>query len=133
MIEKLDNIEVINSFLKEFNQSITNLNDPFKRYIGYKVNDKFAAFLNYSLLYDRIEIEYIYTITSFRNKHIATKLLDYLIKIGLENKCINITLEVRKSNVVAKAFYKKNGFKEVSVRRNYYKNEDGILMLRELV
>ena len=43
-----------------------------------------------------------------------------------------ITLEVRKSNVVAIHIYEKYGFKIVTVRKNYYSNnEDALLMLRE--
>ena len=29
-------------------------------------------------------------------------------------------------------FYLKNGFKEVTRRKNYYKDEDGILMIKKL-
>jgi len=133
MIKELNDIELINNFLKEFNQSIINLDDPFKKYIGFEIDCRIVSFLNYSLMYDRIEIEYIYTLKDYRNKNIATKLLEYLIDLGIKNNCLNITLEVRCSNISAIKFYEKNGFKKVSIRKNYYNNEDGILMLRELV
>lgn len=133
MIKELNDIKLINEFLKEFNQSIENIDDPFKKYIGYMIDDKIVAFLNYSLIYDRIEIEYIYTNNEYRNKGIATKLIEYLVDLGNKNNCLNITLEVRCSNKTAINFYRKNGFNEVSIRKNYYDNEDGILMLRELV
>ena len=43
-----------------------------------------------------------------------------------------ITLEVRKSNVVAIHIYEKYGFKTVTIRKNYYSNnEDALLMLKE--
>ena len=43
-----------------------------------------------------------------------------------------ITLEVRKSNSIAIHIYEKYGFKTVTIRKNYYKNnEDALLMLRE--
>lgn len=133
MIEPLNNIEVINSFLKNFNVSITDLSSPFKKYIGYNLDSKIVSFLNYSLIYDRIEIEYIYTDIAYRNKDIASKLIAYLLEVGLNNKCTNITLEVRASNINAINFYKKNGFKEIAIRKRYYESEDGILMIRELV
>ena len=51
--------------------------------------------------------------------------LDYL-------KGYIITLEVRKSNSIAIHVYEKFGFKTVTIRKNYYKNnEDALLMLRE--
>jgi len=133
MIKELNDVKLINTFLKKFNQSIINLDDPFKKYIGFEIDSKIVSFLNYSLMYDRIEIEYIYTLEEYRNKNIASKLLEYLIDLGIKNNCLNITLEVRCSNKAAINFYQKNGFNEVSIRKNYYDNEDGILMLRELV
>ena len=133
MIKELNDIKLINEFLKEFNQKIENVEDPFKKYIGYMIDNKIVSFLNYSLMYERIEIEYIYTLEEYRNKSMASKLLEYLIDLGISNNCSNITLEVRCSNISAIKFYEKNGFKKASIRKKYYNDEDGILMLRELV
>lgn len=133
MIKEINNLEIINKYLNKFNQAISNLENPFEKYIGYIVNDEIVAFLNYSLIYDRIEIDYIYTNENYRNQNIASQLVDYVISEGMKNNCSNITLEVRKSNKVALNFYYKNGFKEVSIRKKYYSGEDAILMLRELV
>lgn len=133
MIKELTEINIINSFLKEFDTSMTNLDDPFKKYIGYEIDNKVVSFLNYSLIYDRIEIEYIYTNPDYRNKNLATILLNYLYDLGRSNNCSNITLEVRCSNLSVINFYEKNGFKKVSIRKKYYNGEDGILMIRELV
>lgn len=133
MIENIYDINIINMFLSFFNQNIKSIDEPFKKYIGYRLDNKIVAFLNYSLIYDRIEIEYIYTIEEYRNQSIASNLLKYVINEGMNKNCKNITLEVRKSNISAIKFYKKHQFKEVSIRQKYYKDEDGILMLRELV
>ena len=84
------------------------------------------GFINYDLIYDRIEINYIYVIEQFRNKGIAGELVKYIDK-----NIKNITLEVKESNIQAINFYLKMGFKKVSVRENYYKNENGILMIKE--
>ena len=47
-------------------------------------------------------------------------------------KGYTITLEVRKSNLVAIHIYEKYGFKTVTIRKNYYSNnEDALLMLKE--
>ena len=37
---------------------------------------------------------------------------------------LNIFLEVRKSNLLAIRLYEKNGFNEIGIRNNYYKNKD---------
>ena len=43
-----------------------------------------------------------------------------------------MTLEVRESNTKAVNFYLKNGFKQISVRKHYYKNgEDAKVLIKE--
>ena len=133
MIKDIEDINIINVFLKQFDTFIDNLESPFKKYVGFEKDGKIVSFLNYSLIYNRIEIEYIYTISEYRNYGLASMLLDYLIDLGIKNKCENITLEVRKSNINAINFYEKNGFKKISIREKYYNGEDAIMMLRELV
>ena len=46
----------------------------------------------------------------------------------------NIFLEVRESNQTAINFYKKNKFKEISIRKNYYSKptENAIIMKLEV-
>lgn len=132
MIKEIVDIDVINSFLKEFNTSIDEIG-VFSHYKVYIDNTRIVGFLNYDLIYNRIEIDYIYVVESYRKKGIASKLLEELLMEANENNCENITLEVRKSNNSAINFYKKNLFNEVANRVSYYGNEDGILMIRELV
>ncbi len=43
-----------------------------------------------------------------------------------------MTLEVRESNIKAINFYNKNGFKEIFIRKNYYKNgENAKVLIKE--
>ena len=51
----------------------------------------------------------------------------------IENRVVNITLEVRKSNKIAIHLYKKFGFREVAIRKYYYGDEDGILMEKQVM
>lgn len=133
MIVKITDIDIVNSFLANFNQKETDMESPFRHYIGYKLDNNVVSFLAYSIIYDRIEIDYIYTKVSYRCNACASKLVEWLIDFGVHQKCLNITLEVNKNNFTAIKFYHKHGFREVSVRPNYYNGEDGLLMIRELV
>ena len=76
---------------------------------------------------DVYEILAIATIKEYRNKGVAQGLLDKI-------KTKDIFLEVRESNQVAINFYKKNKFKEISIRKNYYSkpNENAIIMKLEV-
>ena len=59
--------------------------------------------------------------------------MSYLISEAISNRVVNITLEVRVSNEIARHMYKKFGFNEVSLRKFYYGNEDGILMEKQVM
>ena len=67
-------------------------------------------------------------------------LMSYLYK-ELKNRLIEeVFLEVRESNQSAISFYLNQGFKEISIRKNYYKSnsnklssaENGIIMRLEI-
>jgi ribosomal-protein-alanine N-acetyltransferase len=51
-----------------------------------------------------------------------------LIKAALEGGAVNLTLEVRVSNEAARRLYEEFGFEPVGVRRNYYRDEDALIM-----
>jgi len=129
-IEEKDFI-FVNNLLNTFNYKIDkeSFNNDFLKVLVYE-EDLIKGILVYQFLYDRIEIDYIVVDNEYRQLGIATKLLNFI-----ENKyknIKNITLEVRESNKIAINFYLKNGFKEVTKRKNYYKDEDGILMIKNL-
>lgn len=63
---------------------------------------------------------------------IGAAIMAALIKAAAERGCERMMLEVRKSNLPARALYERFGFKEISVRRGYYDGEDAIIMERSL-
>ena len=111
---------------------ITSSN-PFARRIEYFVQNKSIAFLEYSLIYDRMEIDNIKVYEEYRGQGIGTKLMAHLISLAIEYRVENITLEVRVSNKVARKLYKNFGFREVALRKYYYGDEDGILMEKNVM
>lgn len=132
MINYTTEKELINSFLKYFNTKINYISE-FNKYLIYSIDDKNIGFVDFSFIYDRIELNYIYVEKSYRNKNIASKLMDKLIEFAIDNKCINITLEVDESNDAAINLYKKYGFIIATIRKKYYGKNDGYLMIREMV
>ena len=120
----------VNELLNCFNYSIDSkiFSEQFTKVIIY-FDEMIKGVLVFDYIYDRIEIEYIVVDPKYRKIGIATNLLKYIEK---NYKAKNITLEVKKNNIPAINFYNKNGFSIVSVRKNYYKDEDGYLMLKEI-
>lgn len=70
----------------------------------------------------------------WRRRGIGDMLIEELIIRARAKKLSFVTLEVRESNLAAIELYKKHGFTEVGVRRNYYERptENAILMTRFL-
>lgn len=105
---------------------------PYSKRLEYIENGIVLGYLEYSLIYDRMEIDDIYVSEKKRNKKIGTKLLEYLIEIANKEKVVNITLEVRISNKVARHLYEKFDFKNAAIRKYYYGDEDAILMEKKV-
>ena len=93
----------------------------------YLIDDKVFGYLMILDSIDVYEILAIATVEEYRNKGIAQELLDKI-------KTKDIFLEVRESNQTAINFYKKNKFKEISIRKNYYSKptENAIIMKLEV-
>ncbi len=66
----------------------------------------------------------------YQNKGIGKQLFSKFKEMAKKNEIDLIWLEVRKSNINAIEFYKKNNFSQSYQRKNYYNNptEDGIVM-----
>ena len=127
MIEEVKKIEDNKMLSPEFVEKELKSN-PFGNFLVYKKDNTLVAYLYYSLIYDRIEINQIEVLTEERRKHIGSSLLNYLI----DNNKNDITLEVKIDNLPAINLYKKFGFKEVAIRKGYYNGVDGILMERKI-
>lgn len=132
IIQKMQDI-----FLNVENYRINVLDEfehnPYTMYLVYMNDNNPIGFVHYDVIYDRYEICDICVISTYRNHGIATQLLKSVVELGYANNINNITLEVRKDNIPAIKLYKKLGFSEVAIRKNYYSNIDGILMEKEMI
>ena len=128
---KEEDIIHLNKLLIETKSCYNKSNqNPFCKCIVYDdINIKGAIF--FEEIYEKVDIDYVIVNNNYRRKGVASKLLEYLIDYCKE-KCIsNITLEVNENNIAAINLYKKYGFETAATRKNYYKEEDGLLMIRK--
>ena len=129
MIKELNEkiLDQVNNLLSENNYNkIDTYNEFTKRYC-FLDNDKVVGYIEYSIYYERVELNYIVVDKECRHKQIATRLMEKMINESKENNCINITLEVKTTNNAAIKLYEKFNFKEVALRKNYYKDGDAFL------
>jgi len=75
------------------------------------------------------ELENIIVAPSARRSGIGKCLLDDLLESARETKSDALFLEVRESNIAARAFYEKAGFQPTGRRKSYYSQppEDAVL------
>lgn len=123
MIKNLDDNYIFNEEL---------LRSSFFKCILYEEGQEIKGFLKYSIIYDRMEIDYIFVIACYRNLDIASKMINYILTEANILNLINITLEVNENNESAINLYKKFDFKTITTKNNYYKNESAIVFIKEL-
>lgn len=128
-------IQLKNKFkdvFKNRNLETEFVDNPFSKYLICYLNNEIVGFLNYTLIYDRIEIININIEKEQQRKGYASNLMERLIEIADENDVYNITLEVNKENEKAIKLYKKYNFIDIAIRKGYYNGTDGILMERRM-
>lgn len=82
---------------------------------------------------DDLNIVSIATDKKHLNKGYATQLVEYVIKLG-DDSNKTISLEVKSKNTNAVNLYKKLNFKQVYIRKKYYKDgDDALIMFYEKV
>lgn len=125
---KNEDFDILNEMVKEMDQNYKfDDTNPFFKCIVYLVDNTIQGFLKYSLIYENLEIDYIYVSKEYRGRNIATEMIKHI-----ENENVqNISLEVNETNKEAIKLYKKNGFVEKSVKKNYYGSASAILMVKE--
>lgn len=122
------NIPEIKKILEKYFGNVIE-NDPYVFYLTYE-DAIIKGILSYSKIYERIEINYLWVDTVYRQKGIATNLLFYLEEIAKNNDIENISLEVECENQNAIQLYQKCGYKIVAKREKYYHGKDGYLMVK---
>lgn len=102
------------------------------KYIRAKFNSEIVGFVGIKILFDEADIMNIVVKKDYRNKGIGTILLENLVSLS-KKLCLNsLSLEVNEENIPAINLYKKLGFKNIGIRKNYYNEKNGIIMKKNL-
>jgi ribosomal-protein-alanine N-acetyltransferase len=129
MINKNVNIDSLDDIFNEYKEDYFPVISDFTKIYTYYIDNKIVAFLIFNILYEKCEIVDIFVKPDYRRKNIASLLINEILN---DYKLENITLEVSSNNLSALKLYEKLNFKSVAKRKNYYKDSDAILMLKEV-
>ncbi len=104
--------------------------NPCSMYFGARLDGELIGFLVLHLVIDEAHILNFCIQESMRGVGIGRNFLEYVIEHLKENGGKRITLEVKRSNLVAQNLYASMFFTEVGVRERYYTDtqEDAIVM-----
>lgn len=101
-------------------------------YVVAELDKRVVAYGGIWLILNEGHITNIAVKEDHKGKGIGNKIVEGLIRYCIEKDIDNMTLEVRKSNLVAISLYEKYGFISYGIRPKYYADdgEDAIIMWR---
>ena len=118
--------ESINSW--SYDQFVQELNNNFAIFLVAENDNTIIAYAVAWKVADEIQINSISVAKSFRKQGIGSKLLSAVIINDSDKPCACAILDVRSKNTEAINFYTDNGFIKTGIRKNYYKDDDAVLM-----
>ena len=91
------------------------------------------GYYGFWVMFDEVDITKVSIRKEFQGMKLSNILMEDCFNRVNSLDCFKINLEVRVGNVKAINLYKKHGFKEVCIRKDYYgKNEDALMMSKEM-
>ena len=110
------------------------LNNETSLFLVAKEENEVIGYIGMSIVIDEGYIFNVAVREKYRNKGVATALINELVTYGKKNNFSFITLEVRESNLPAISLYSKFGFIKAGERKDYYSNpkENAILLTKYL-
>lgn len=99
-------------------------------YLVAEENENIMGYCGMYRVFNEGEIVNVAVAEAYRRKKVASQLLEQLFVESSELKVDNFFLEVRESNQPAIQLYKKLGFTEAGIRKNFYEKprENAIFM-----
>ena len=89
------------------------------------LNSQIVGFCIANKVLDECHLQNISVLETMRRQGAGNFMLDILKKRMSLSGITTILLEVRRSNKAAQDFYRRNGFQELSIRKDYYQTKNG--------
>jgi [ribosomal protein S18]-alanine N-acetyltransferase len=110
-----------------FNELTKN---QFAHYLIVEVDQKVVGYCGVWIIIDEAHITNIALLPEYRGMKLGEALMARIMELSREIGALRMTLEVRVSNEKAQNLYRKFGFEEGAIRKQYYTDnmEDAIVM-----
>ena len=113
-------------FVKLFNLEDL-INDEYTKILVAEIDGEIRGYIMFTKVYETIDIISIVVAENYRNKKIASSLIDYMIS-EYQDTLKLITLEVNTDNLPAIKLYEKFGFEIIHTKEKYFNGKDSYLM-----
>lgn len=106
------------------------LSNTLAYYYVVELDEKVVGYAGMWIILDEVHLTNVAIIPKVRGLKFGELLMRYVMGTAKMYNADRMTLEVRKSNAVAKNLYKKLNFEEQGIRKDYYLNpvEDALIM-----
>lgn len=95
---------------------------------------KAVGYIDFWMIVDQMELVSVAVHPKFQGRGIAQGMMKKMIRYGRRHGVRFVVLDVRTSNRVAQHLYRKFGFRQVGLRKQYYSDnrEDALIMKKDL-
>ena len=117
---------------------IGEFRNSFSHFFAYEIDDKIVGYSCVRIMFEEAQICNVAVLPEYRRKGIATELMTWMEEFAMEKGCERCELEVNVENLPAVELYRKCGYKEEGIRKNFYRksrypSRDAYTMLLQLV
>jgi [ribosomal protein S18]-alanine N-acetyltransferase len=128
-ILKIEELSFATPWTRQSFENELNMNQ-FAVYLVLEKEGQIIGYCGMWLIVDEAHITNIAVLPEFRGQKLGEAILRMIMEMAKKRGAKTMTLEVRVSNVVAQSLYRKLGFMNGGIRKNYYTDnyEDALVM-----
>lgn len=110
-----------------YNELRTN---RFAVYLVLEEKEKILGYCGAWIVIDEAHVTNVAILPDYRGRKLGEAMMQKMMSVAREMGARSMTLEVRVTNHVAQSLYRKLGFQDGGIRKNYYSDnqEDGLVM-----
>lgn len=104
------------------------LSKDFSCYYVAVLDGEIIGYAGIWCIHETADISRIAVSESMRRKGIGAALMRVVISEAMRRGCERVMLEVKENNSAARGMYRKFGFREIDIRKNYYRDVSAVIM-----
>lgn len=109
------------------------LHNKFARFYVATFNDIVIGYLSCWMVEETVDIINVVIDKDYQHQGFGQALFSQMEEEAKANNCTNIMLEVKETNLKAIKFYQKQGYEQISIRKNYYQDHTNALIMKKVI